>query len=113
MISYSDITRLNLRANVNDPNSEIEQVTTDLAIALLSGGADAVNSVDDTADYSVYGDDNAGDFADAVLPLGDYALSGVAQVGGEALEALLLNFTQAIPSSRRFTSRAPRRKTAG
>ncbi|MEM8486937.1 MAG: T9SS type A sorting domain-containing protein [Bacteroidota bacterium] len=88
-----DINRLNLRANVNDPNGEIEQVTSDLAIALLTGGTDVINAVDDAADYSVYGDDNAGDFADAVLPVGAYALSGIAQIAGAASDPFLLNFT--------------------
>ncbi len=87
-----DITRLNLRANVFDPGGDIEQVASDLVIALFAGGTETVNAVDDAADYSVYGDDNAGDFADAALPVGIYALSGVAQVAGEALAPLLLNF---------------------
>lgn len=98
-----DFDELNLRANVNGASGPIEQVTSDLDITLLSGVIETVNTVDDGADYSVYGDDNAGDFVNAELPLGSYTLTGVAQVAGAASTPLVLNFTVIGPRIGSFT----------
>ncbi|MFK7848728.1 MAG: T9SS type A sorting domain-containing protein [Rhodothermales bacterium] len=98
-----DISRLNIQANVSDPDGQIEQVDTDLAITLLNGDAQAVTNMDDGADYSVYGDDNAGDFADATLPLGAYGLTGTPQAGGAALDPTSVNFTVIGPRIGSYT----------
>ena len=85
--------QLNIRANVTDPNGQIETVDTDLAITLVTGDVQPVTNSDNGADYSVYGDDNAGDFADAALPLGDYALSGAPVLEGTPLASATVNFS--------------------
>lgn len=98
-----DINRLNLQAIVSDPFGQIEQVDLNLDITLLSGDMDNVTASDAGVPYSVYGDDNAGDFSDAALPRGAYVLSGTPQVGGMLLDASSVAFTVIGPRIGSYT----------
>ena len=98
-----DISRLNIRANVTDMDEQILSVDTDLNITLVTDVIQPVSNSDDGSPYSVYGDDNTGDFSDAALPLGTYALSGV-PVGAEGpFATATVNFTVIGPRIENYT----------
>ena len=92
-----DINRLNIQANVVDENGIIATMVFDGSIVLEAGGNQVLSNIDDAADYSLFGDDNAGDFSDATLPTGSYTLSadptGINGVDPALLIGASVNFT--------------------
>lgn len=81
----------------------MEQVDLGLIITLLSGETQEVNVSDDAPAYSVFGDDNAGDFADAVLPLGVYNLAGDALANGAVFTSAAVSFSVIGPRIGSYT----------
>lgn len=98
-----DINQLNLQANVTDETGQIVSVDTDLNITLVTDIVQPVANSDSGSPYSVYGDDDAGDFSGVTLPLGAYALSGVPVGADGAFATTTVNFTVIGPRIEDYT----------
>ena len=102
-------TQLNLRANVTDPDGQIQAVNSNLLITLVTEVPDdeiTVTNSDAGAAYSVYGDDDGvptTDFTDAALPLGAYQLTGVPVINGADGDGYTVNFTIIGPRIESYT----------